>query len=317
MKYLRRLLMGMVVAAMMLLIAEGLLRLTLPVVRTATLPDTMVNEHIMQRHAYSYDPDLFWYWASLPVPSEYVNQYGFRYHKPMTPEKPAGMIRAITFGDSQTYGAGVGPHQTWAAAAERELGEDRWQVLNAGISGYRSLNIYRLLQKKIEVFQPDVIIIDCMPYDSARDDGLTTREVSADDWRGTLSGLFWHSRIYYALRQVVEKSKTDRPRWLDQAPVNEQGKMGYGNHDLIAAWADRRGIKTVFVQYPVWSNQGIQCMAQPQELPPGYPVAMACDKLKADGRPPDQLFQDTNHLTVAGNEVVGKAVAEAVATLGL
>ncbi|MDP2313948.1 MAG: SGNH/GDSL hydrolase family protein [Pseudomonadota bacterium] len=318
MRWLGRLVLGVVVAIVVLLAVEGVLRVTLPVVRTATLPDTMIRAHL-ENAGFRYDPDLYWYWSMLPSAAMQINEHGFRRLKPMTQAKPAEVTRVVTFGDSQTLGAGVGPEETYSAVAERLLNEageggESWEVLNAGISGFRSLNVYRLLQRRIEAFDPDIVVIDCMPYDSPRDDGaLVGRPIGSAATQ--VRAAMWQSRLYYVMRLGVEKARPDRARWLDRAPLQGDA-LGHGNHDLIAEWGKERGVTVVFVQYPVSENDWrLGCHTLPAELPGDLPVVPACDALKADGRAARALFQDRNHLTVAGNEVVGKALAEVVGPL--
>ncbi len=311
-----RLGLGLLVALLLLAGVEGALRLTLPVVRTATLPDTMIRAHL-ENPGFRYDPDLYWYWSMLPSAAMQINEHGFRRTRPMTRAKPAGVTRAITFGDSQTLGAGVGPEESYSAVAERLLNETEgteWEVLNAGISGFRSLNVYRLLQRRIEAYDPDMVVIDCMPYDSPRDDGaLVGRPLGGVATQ--LQAALWQSHLYYVLRLGLEKVRPDRSRWLDRAPLPGDA-LGHGNHDLIAAWGKEHGVTVVFMQYPVSENNfRVGCHTLPAELPGDAPVVPACEALVQDGRPGRELFQDRNHLTVAGNEVVGKALADVIGPL--
>jgi hypothetical protein len=309
---LRRLLLGLLVAFGALAATEGILRLTLPVIRTATLPDTMIRAHL-ETPGFRYDPDLYWYWAMLPSAAMDINQFGFRRTIPMTQAKPAGVTRVVTLGDSQTLGAGVKPDETYSAVAEQTLGAG-WEVLDAGISGFRSLNVYRLLQLRIQAFDPDVVVIDCMPYDSPRDDGAIVGK-PIGGIVPVVKAMLWRSRIYYLLRLGMEKLNPNHPRWLDRDALPGDA-LGQGNHDLIAEWGKAHGVKVVYMQYAVSEqNWTLGCHTLPKELPADAPIAPACDALKADGRTAHELFQDRNHLTVAGNQVVGKALAETLRPL--
>lgn len=304
----RRLLYSALATLLFLAGAEALVRLTYPVVRSATLPDTMIRDHL-KTTGFVYHPDLYWYWAFLPSAAMQVNEYGFRRARPMTFEKPVGTRRVVTLGDSQTLGAGVDVESSYSAVAERELGQG-WEVLNAGISGYRSLNVLRLLKLRIKAFAPDAIVVDCMPFDSARDDGeLTTLPIGASTSR--LKGLLWHSQLYRLARLGLEKLDSDRARWLDRPAVPKNG-IGLGNHDLIMEWARKENVEVFFMQYPVMQHGRIDCQTQADELPPGARVIPACDALQADGRAASELFQDMNHMTEAGNEVVGALLARVI-----
>ncbi|MCB9794894.1 MAG: SGNH/GDSL hydrolase family protein [Alphaproteobacteria bacterium] len=296
-------------------LAEGVLRLAFPIVRTATLPNDVIRQHL-HGTAFRYDPDLYWTWKDLPGPDEpaggemQINHFGFRRVQPMTKAKPAGVTRVFTFGDSQTLGAGVGPDETYSAYAESALGEG-WEVINAGISGYRTLNVYRLLRLKVGDFDPDVILIDCMPFDSPRDDGPLAGRAQGGLAR-QLRGLLFESHVYYTLRLVTGKLRPDRARWLDQTGAGlTRGREGLGNHDLIAEWARDHGVTPVFMTYPVTNeNWAYDCHTREGELPEGVPVFDACEVVGRSGRPGRELYQDRNHLTAEGNQLVGEALAE-------
>ncbi|MCB9766128.1 MAG: hypothetical protein H6739_40505 [Alphaproteobacteria bacterium] len=306
-----KLLLGAMTAALVLALGEGLLRLVYPTVARVTLPNRMMEEHL-RGATFTYDPELFWYWPSLPVPHTGVNAHGFRREAPMTMEKPPGVTRAIVFGDSQTFGAGLPPDQAYAAVAERALGEG-WEVLNAGISGYRTLNVLRLLQVRIEPYAPDVIVIDCMPFDSPRDTGVREGASQyATSWQSRAKALLWHSRIYYSLRLLMEKLNPERSRWLDQAPSRVHHEdLGLGNHDRIATWARDHGAVPLFMTYAVSTEDwGLGCMTEAGVLPDDVAVVDACAALQASGYDAHTLFQDRNHLTELGARVVGEALAD-------
>jgi len=308
----RKLAFALCVALLLFGGAEGVLRLLFPLARTATLPDGMIQVH-MKGAGFRYDPDLYWYWEFLPSPGMQINEHGFRRTAPMTAEKPPGIKRAVVLGDSQTLGAGVGAEETFTAVAEGILG-DRWQILNAGISGYRSLNVYRLLQRRILRFEPDVVIINCMPFDSPRDDGPIQAAPMDAGW---IKRLLWHSKIYYLLRHAVEKGRADRSRWLDVDGSFEPQNVGnHGNHDLIAAWGAEHQIQVFFMEYAVTNDQWyLGCHTDPGELPKGVPIVPACKALAAAGQGGKDLFLDRNHMTPMGNQIVGVTLAESIQAL--
>ncbi len=300
----------MVAAGAFFAAIEAVLWVTLPVARHATLPNHMIQAHL-EGASFRYDPDLYWYWTDpLGGQGSPVNEHGFVRAKPMTMAHPDGVTRVITFGDSQTFGAGMTPDRTYSAFAEAAMGAG-WEVLNAGISGYRTLNVYRLLQLRIEAYTPDAVVIDCMPFDSAPDDGpLVGTRLSAGGVASVLREILWKSRAYYLLRLGMERSDPSRPRWLDDEAQGRGGRE-LGNHHRISEWGRERGVEVIFMQYPVMDeffNYG--CMTRPGELPAGHYIVPACDRLAASGHPARDLFQDRNHLTELGNELVGGYVAD-------
>ena len=308
----RKIIFAVLTPVMLLVAAEVVLRLALPALRTATLPEGRIRQHI-DTIGLRYDADLCWYHQQLPIPHLGINEHGFRRLEPMTIAKPHGVTRVITLGDSQTMGAGVKPGQTYSAVAERELGKG-WEVLNGAVPGYRSLNVFRLLQKEMLRFDPDIVVVDCMPFDSPRDDGPMQLAPAGSSF---VRQLLWRSRIYYALRFVREKSRFVRPRWLDQAAGKSIGAVeGFGNHDLIGAWCKANGIKAVFLSYPALRlPQEVECITGPGELPPDYPAVDACKALRDSGKKATALFMDRNHLRPAGHTIVGRELARVLRPL--
>ncbi|GDX79635.1 hypothetical protein LBMAG42_14460 [Deltaproteobacteria bacterium] len=306
----RRLCFALATAVAVIGGAEAALRMVFPIVGRATMPPEMIAAHI-NGTGFAYDPDLGWYWGMLPSAAAGVDAHGFRAHTyAISLSKPPEVKRVITFGDSQTYGAGVQPDETWPARAEAALGPG-WEVLNAGLSGYRSFNVLRLIKLKIAAYDPDFVVIDCMPFDSPRDDG---QYVAAPvGWQDPVRRMLWGSRLYYALRVAVQKATPDRPRWLDR-PARPEDQQNPGNLDLIAAWGKEAGVGVIFMQYAVEDDHSgrIRCQTATGELPAGHSVVPACDALLADHRASSALFLDNNHLTVEGNRVVGEAAAATI-----
>ena len=301
---------SLVTLVLLLTALEGVLRLALPVLRTATMPGQMIATHL-KGGGLVHDPDLYWYWPELPIVGLELNEHGFRRSKPMTADKPAGVRRVVTLGDSQTWGAFHTQAQSYSGVAERQLGAG-WEVLNAAVPGYRSLNVYRLLRRRIVRYDPDIIVVDCMPDDSARDDGPMERPPLG---AGTLKRLLWHSRTYYALRHLVLWARQDAPHEVP-ARIFRHLEEGRGNHELIKAWGEARGITVVFMAYPVMMGGGkLLCTVKPRQLPPGSLVFPACAALASSGYKTTDLFHDHNHLTILGNEVVGYALAKYLARL--
>ena len=301
----RKIFFSLVTLVVVIVGLEAVLRLTLPMLRTASMPGKMIESHL-QGGGLKYDPDLYWYWPELPILQLELNEHGFRRTKPMTVNKPPGVVRVVTFGDSQTWGAYHKQSQSYSGVAERQLGQG-WEILNAAVPGYRSLNVYRLLRWRIERFDPDIIVVDCMPFDSQREDGVLQKPPLG---MSQIRRVLWNSRIYYALRHLVQQIRLGA---LRETPPNvaRQLNEGDGNHDLIKAWGEQQGVKVVFMEYPVKTKGGeMICMVQPDQLPRGALVFPACKALSRSGYKVTDLFHDHNHLTILGNEVVGYALAE-------
>jgi lysophospholipase L1-like esterase len=124
---------------------------------------------------YRPDPDLLWvlkpgqrgvtHFGHKPVR---VNSHGMRGDE-FSLQKPRGKIRIISFGDSYTYGYGVGQDDTYPALLGQLLDRSfpgRYEVLNAGVNGYGTYQELAYLRRAIR-YQPDIITISSTYNDSA------------------------------------------------------------------------------------------------------------------------------------------------------
>jgi lysophospholipase L1-like esterase len=75
------------------------------------------------------------------------------------PSKRPGTFRILALGDSLTYGYGIAPEDTYPSVVERELNRlFRVEVLNLGVSGAQSEDVYRILQRHLSILQPDLVL---------------------------------------------------------------------------------------------------------------------------------------------------------------
>jgi len=199
----RKLLYSGVAVVLLLGAVEVVLRITTHTLGETTLPSQQVREHI-ESEGLVYDPVYGWVRKHLPDPWDGEDANAFRRQPPIAQPKPPGGWRAFTFGDSQTYGAGLQWDQAYTAVAERALQERApdhpVEFVNTGLSGYGSLQALRLIDHKIMAFSPDLLVIDCFPFDQPRDDVL-----AASPRLGGVERLLFHWRTWYVLRFVVER----------------------------------------------------------------------------------------------------------------
>lgn len=123
---------------------------------------------------YVSDPDLLWvlqpgqrsitHFGHKPVQ---VNSQGMRGDE-FSPQKPPGKIRIISFGDSYTYGYGVGQDDTYPALLGQLLERGfpgEYEVLNAGVNGYGTYQELMYLRRALR-YQPDIITVSSTYNDS-------------------------------------------------------------------------------------------------------------------------------------------------------
>ncbi len=75
------------------------------------------------------------------------------------PPKRLGTFRIIALGDSLTYGYGIAEQETYPRVLETLLDDTfRVEVLNLGVSGAQSEDILKILQGKLPLLQPDLVM---------------------------------------------------------------------------------------------------------------------------------------------------------------
>jgi len=93
-----------------------------------------------------------------------TNRDGFRGPE-IDETKPAGTYRIVAMGDSATFGYGVGDDETFCARLQLRLNGDsglarlRYEVINAGVIGYTTVQGLRVLKRTILRLKPDCLVV--------------------------------------------------------------------------------------------------------------------------------------------------------------
>ena len=90
-----------------------------------------------------------------------INQQGMRADRDFPYQKPPGVKRIVSLGDSFTQGYEVAAEETFSAVLERELraqGHDV-EVLNAGVSGFSNAEAYLYLERELWKYDLDVVLV--------------------------------------------------------------------------------------------------------------------------------------------------------------
>lgn len=314
--WLRRALFAPIVVAAAVLALEGIARLLMREGALASIPADSVRAHVTLGGDIVYDPILGWKRSALPNPGLGLDSNGFR-HAEVSRAKRPGVIRGFALGDSQTYGAGVEPHEAWPQVAENLLVERGYpvEVINAGLSGYHSRQALRLLETQLLDFDPDFVVVDCQEADDVRDE----RPSQGASLRPTIERTLFYSRLYRGLRIGVEQASArlhpgsrrnlTLPRFALPSPLPRTPTPG--NHDLIADLGKSRGIEVFFLDYP-FATTPPSPLFHSRSLPRDSTLVSTVPSLLATGLPVDALFLDNNHLTAKGNRVVGERLADAL-----
>lgn len=90
-----------------------------------------------------------------------INAQGMRADRDYAYEKPPGVQRIVSLGDSFTAGYEVEGNETFSAVLERELNQRgrRVEVLNAGVSGFSNAEALLYLERELWRYEPDVVLL--------------------------------------------------------------------------------------------------------------------------------------------------------------
>ncbi len=90
-----------------------------------------------------------------------INSRGLRSDTEFSYEKPAGVFRVVSLGDSFTTGYEVDEDEIFSSVLGRRLREagHRVEVLNAGVSGYSNAEALVYLERELLKYDPDLVIL--------------------------------------------------------------------------------------------------------------------------------------------------------------
>lgn len=90
-----------------------------------------------------------------------INSRGLRSDREYTYEKPAGVVRIISLGDSFTAGYEVSEEEIFSSVLRRNLQDAglEVEVLNAGVSGYSNAEALLYLERELLQYDPDLVIL--------------------------------------------------------------------------------------------------------------------------------------------------------------
>ncbi|MDP2308501.1 MAG: GDSL-type esterase/lipase family protein [Pseudomonadota bacterium] len=268
----------------------------------------------------------------LPLPRKFgmdprdeLNSLGFREREP----GPKKGFRVLAFGDSVTYGVGVGAEETWTRLAESEGVE----ILNFGVPGYDAEQIAGTLAEQAPALSPDLLVYALFSNDSYPTRILRLHEEDdpvAVDGRGV--GWGWlqpHSAIarrWLGAKLARELQPADPSDLvlvqdaLDSMVATARALgvpllvFGLPVHVLAdadpIACAERAALPAVYCVNEMANHSNLQQLT----LDSGVPFASALPYLRASGQVDFFLpgGRDPWHPNAAGHRVLGAAFSDVV-----
>jgi lysophospholipase L1-like esterase len=279
------------------------------------------------------DADVFW----SPVPGfrgEFmdkpvtINSLGLRGGEVALP-KPAGRKRVVCFGDSITFGYGVGDTESYPHLLGRALADKNADVVNAGVTGFTSHQVRGLVRRLLPQIQADVATI-CIGWNDGNRRPVDDREY---DRRlrmvMAVEGPLDHVYLYRALKSAYVRSvalEGLEPKKGTSVTGRRATLPQYReNLEAIVAECRENGVKPVFIALPRRKRPG-------EVLPePAYARALV-EAGKALGVPVldsgdlgldttlesnDAYFIDLLHLSPSGSALMAERLAQQLEALGV
>jgi len=142
-----------------------------PVKLIPATPHTLVNMWVpdpdigfTNKPGFEFDSKFWW------GCEETLSSHGTR-GKDFSTEKPKGVYRILGIGDSVTFGVVNCNKDTFLSKLENKLNisskNKKFEVINAGVIGYSTLQEYLFLLKYGQYWNPDMVIITICPNDRA------------------------------------------------------------------------------------------------------------------------------------------------------
>jgi len=277
-------------------------------------------------------PDLELFWKPRPGfegrfqgHAVRIDQLGLRGPEVRVP-KPPGRRRVLCFGDSITFGYGVGEEDTYPARLGARLAERGVEVVNAGVTGYTSHQVRVRLGRLLPELQPDVVTVLIGWNDGTlrpvSDRVYAARLRSTATVEGTLGG--W--RLYRLLAGFYVRSRLRAER---DAQVRDQPRVSLddyrSNLERIVLDCRARGVVPVLVRLPHRRVPGEPApetpyeaalleVAREREVPAFSTGVLGLESEASDTR---FLFVDSLHLSPEGSGVMAELLARQLSELGV
>jgi lysophospholipase L1-like esterase len=250
-----------------------------------------------------------------------INSRGLR-DREFPYEKPAGTLRVLMLGDSETFGWGVPQDGTTPKVAEKRLNEEppggmRIEVLNAGVGNYNTQMEVRYFLTEGYQYRPDLVTLNYVFNDAEE-----TPRYQGNWWNEHSQLWVWlGGRLDVILRKVGER----RDWSAYYSGLYREDAAGWRNaRTWLARLADhcrRQNIPLFFVNHPelrildpypfLWLNERLRGIAG--DL--GMEFIELYDAVK--GEPPASLWVTVPdpHPNKRACAIFGRAIAERIRPL--
>ncbi len=252
------------------------------------------------------------YWCLQPdYEQTEVNAQGFR-GPAISKNKPSDRYRIVCLGNSCTFGTGCDYNQTYTAwlqkMFDKDPGQIRVEVINAGVPGYSTMQELRYLKEDILDYNPDMLIV----------------QFGENDEEGGNDVNEFPSPIFFRWQPVLLKSKVFQAGYglyfgikkfryyHDKEYQYEIRQRSYlnciDNVKAIERYARENGIRLYFIT-PAWVEKGRLVRKTGFARKPAIDIYKA---LKDSGQKLSALYFDPHHWLPVGHFVVAEKIYKTV-----
>jgi lysophospholipase L1-like esterase len=346
----RKLFFAIVPLLTLFIVSELVLRIT-GIANSMVMPLSFPGEHSQVHRAdehlfWAMQPDLEVLFQGVTVRT---NSRGLR-HDPIE-AKRADEFRILSLGESTTFGAGVENDQTYAARLQVHLNQrdpsKRFNVINAGVSGYTSFQSLVYLKRHGIALAPDMVLFyhelnDYLPTtvtnvkQTVIGESLTDKQrYQAKHWRwhrkllglcATYRGIHLlaaHVRISLFKRAAVRRDAGTAGKitgtsqaWTDgPSRVSPEERLEILQELLELSKSAQFQLVVIHPSYLGTIRHGCELtqFCDRQDVP----MYESYDDLHPAGRPSGDLFWDAAHPKAEGHDLLASALAKFLTTRDL
>jgi len=286
------------------------------------------------QEAFIYNRDC----GYLYNPKQIGFEGGFRGGVPV--KKNSNERRILCIGESITSGDFIPVEsKTWPQLLEKRLNEKKisqnWKVFNGAIGGFGTQHILKMLETKIDLFDPDVVII----YAGAGGNGLVDGSLwvpypvakASDSWIARMDKFFYqHLTIYRCLLRYRFHNFLTRFAGV----CNARGDC-FHSHDYegvledirkIVLFVKSKNVVPVVIAFPIWKEKANRMLGSQAADTLQFIVQRISEigeKTKSAHFDMRQIFRDTNepenfyfydylHIKPEGCDRFSKAIADSL-----
>lgn len=279
---------------------------------------------------FSRDPYLFWKLKRVTEDKFHaVNLQGFR-GKVITLKKSPDTFRIFCIGDSCTFGLHVEYYEAYPFVLESLLNKNthklKYEVINAGVLGYSSLQGLRHLEKDILKYKPDLVIASFGWNDTFDALGYTDKQQRTPSKVELLVySILSNSKAYLALEDLISDLISKIKFGHNHVTTNGNVLVRVPGEDFLENLAKMyklgraHNFKVILVNQPSRISQPHRYSDLIKKFSEENNVMFLDleERLVSTNIAPTELFMDHNHPTILGHRIIAESIFEFMKNKGM